>query len=148
MNHLLTTCSQSTLIVMVCRLSLLVLNTNYAKCGGLCYAIQWKLRGALVNIPVDQGWPTTCDWLKALWWAKALVTLLERADLRVYYELQGQPESSGGGERLSPKLLDHYLHLTLDMLQLLLWCFAHLLIQKIHITPNIQSVILPTWTPQ
>ena len=35
MNHLLTNCSQSTLLAMICRLSLLVL-----KCEGLCYAIQ------------------------------------------------------------------------------------------------------------
>ena len=34
------------------------------------------------------------------------------------------------GERLTPNLLDHYLHLILDMLQLLWCCFSHLLIQK------------------
>ena len=40
MNHLLTNCSQSTSVAMICRLSLLVLNTSLAKCEGLCYAIQ------------------------------------------------------------------------------------------------------------
>ena len=40
MYHLLTNCSQSILLAMVCRLSLLVLNTSLAKCEGLCYAIQ------------------------------------------------------------------------------------------------------------
>ena len=40
MYHLLTNCSQSILPAMVCRLALLVLITNLAKCEGLCYAIQ------------------------------------------------------------------------------------------------------------
>ena len=39
-NHLLTNCSQSTLLAMICRLSLLVLNTSQAMCEGLCYAVQ------------------------------------------------------------------------------------------------------------
>ena len=39
MNHLLTNCSQSTLLATVCRLSLLVLNISYAKCEGL-YMLQ------------------------------------------------------------------------------------------------------------
>ena len=39
-NHLLTNCSQSTLLAMICGLSLLVLNTSEAMCEGLCYAIQ------------------------------------------------------------------------------------------------------------
>ena len=58
--HLLTNCSQSILPAMVCRLSLLVLNTSLAKCESLGYAMNESF--------AKSGVVTACDWLKGLLW--------------------------------------------------------------------------------
>ena len=56
MYHLLTNCNQSSLLAVVCRLGLLVLNTSLAKCEGLCYAIQSNQRSFTTRGGL---WPVT-----------------------------------------------------------------------------------------